>query len=478
YMGPGRDQLPAQETSRSESGDTDRHRAFRERLRPIMGHGDKTVPLLSATLGRNVMVGKADFSGVDQSDWIEEFEYFSCEHGKLVEENCLPLAPGGNQALDRIVNILISGHQVLPDDDMQKNQTIDNLADAISMNREVFYVHGDAPIRVIITDSEGVKTGPTDPENPGAIERGIPDIYYRASILGAVISVPSGKVYAIEAVTLEAESRVFITRQQAGEENLVQIIYPDQYLIAGSSLSFNLEPGGTLQDQPWQLDTDGDGLPDFAINPALVLPASSSVPALPVPQPSNVIAGVPSGGTIVTRTLHIPDNGTQGWSYSLSGGTPWLEIISGSGSIPATIELVFDATGLPIGDFTTTLDLTLQNGDYSTELTVPVTFTVGITVGIEKLEPQEIPDQFRLWAAYPNPFNPSTTITYDLTEPVHVKLTVYDIMGRKITTLVDQQLAAGRHTAVFEAGSLSSGTYIYRIEAGNITQMMKMMLLK
>src|SRR5690625_9532 len=77
----------------------------------------------------------------------------------------------------------------------------------------------------------------------------------------------------------------------------------------------------------------------------------------------------------------------------------------------------------------------------------------------------EIPGQVALDQNYPNPFNPATQITYHLPGQSQVHLDVFDITGRKIATLVDEQMGAGSHTASFSAEFLSTGVYIYRLTA-------------
>ncbi|MCA1801454.1 MAG: T9SS type A sorting domain-containing protein [Rhodothermaceae bacterium] len=88
------------------------------------------------------------------------------------------------------------------------------------------------------------------------------------------------------------------------------------------------------------------------------------------------------------------------------------------------------------------------------------------------------PSGYGLFQNYPNPFNPATTITYELSEPEFVRLSVYDVTGRKVNTLVERMQSAGRHTIVLDATGFSSGTYIYRIEAGSFISTGKMVLLK
>ncbi|GEM_PF-2977742 len=89
-----------------------------------------------------------------------------------------------------------------------------------------------------------------------------------------------------------------------------------------------------------------------------------------------------------------------------------------------------------------------------------------------------LPQDFELMQNYPNPFNPVTTIRYKLAENAHVNLAVYDIQGREVTTLVDAQQNAGSYSMQFKASNLASGVYIYKITAGNYTNIKKMILVR
>jgi hypothetical protein len=87
-------------------------------------------------------------------------------------------------------------------------------------------------------------------------------------------------------------------------------------------------------------------------------------------------------------------------------------------------------------------------------------------------------NSFQLEQNYPNPFNPSTSIKYTLAEKSNVILKIYDVLGNEIATLVNSEKEVGPHEVNFEASNLSSGLYIYTIQAGNFTASKKMMLLK
>ena len=88
------------------------------------------------------------------------------------------------------------------------------------------------------------------------------------------------------------------------------------------------------------------------------------------------------------------------------------------------------------------------------------------------------PTAYSLQSPYPNPFNPTTTISFALPEASHVELTVYDLQGREVIELVNGVRDAGVHEATFEASDLASGIYFYRIEAGDFKTVRKMVLVK
>ncbi len=89
-----------------------------------------------------------------------------------------------------------------------------------------------------------------------------------------------------------------------------------------------------------------------------------------------------------------------------------------------------------------------------------------------------LPRDFSLSQNYPNPFNPSTAITYRLAALSLVTLKVYDVLGREVTTLVNERENAGNHSVTFNASKLASGVYFYRIDAGQFHSTKKMVLLK
>ncbi len=100
-----------------------------------------------------------------------------------------------------------------------------------------------------------------------------------------------------------------------------------------------------------------------------------------------------------------------------------------------------------------------------------------IVVGVES-NSSEIPSSFKLDQNYPNPFNPVTKIRYSLPHLSDVSLMVYNILGQEVITLVNEQQPAGNYEVSFDATSLTSGIYLYKIQAGEYNNTKKMILLR
>jgi hypothetical protein len=98
-------------------------------------------------------------------------------------------------------------------------------------------------------------------------------------------------------------------------------------------------------------------------------------------------------------------------------------------------------------------------------------------IGINQIG-SEIPKEYKLYNNYPNPFNPVTRIKFDLPKTSHVTIEIYDLTGRQITQLVNEDLGAGAYETEWNASGFSSGVYIYRFIAGEYIMVKKMIVVK
>ncbi|MBD3258923.1 T9SS type A sorting domain-containing protein, partial [candidate division GN15 bacterium] len=113
----------------------------------------------------------------------------------------------------------------------------------------------------------------------------------------------------------------------------------------------------------------------------------------------------------------------------------------------------------------------------------PMDATVGGMTDVDDELQIELPTDFALDQNYPNPFNPSTTIDFALPTAAEARVWIYNTLGQRVTTLVDESLPAGYHEIEWDGTDMSgnpvaSGIYFYRLEAGDFVQSRKMMLLK
>jgi photosystem II stability/assembly factor-like uncharacterized protein len=138
----------------------------------------------------------------------------------------------------------------------------------------------------------------------------------------------------------------------------------------------------------------------------------------------------------------------------------------------------------PLTDGTlATINLNLKNKSVKFSVSGSAKLNANLNSQINSFTVQAVPGQFGLSQNYPNPFNPSTVIQYQLAQDSHVGLTIYDILGQKIKTLVSGMQQAGYYNITWDGtnnsgNKVASGIYIYRLQAGNFTKTLKMNLLK
>ena len=142
-----------------------------------------------------------------------------------------------------------------------------------------------------------------------------------------------------------------------------------------------------------------------------------------------------------------------------------LAFVNGSGTTNQPVEYTYEDKKLMPGTYFYRLKQIDYNGNFEYfDLTLPVIISK--------------PKDFALGQNYPNPSNPKSNIDFQLPERTMVNISVYNLLGQLITTLINQEKDAGIYTVTFDGSDLSSGTYIYRITAGTFTEVQKMLLVK
>jgi len=102
----------------------------------------------------------------------------------------------------------------------------------------------------------------------------------------------------------------------------------------------------------------------------------------------------------------------------------------------------------------------------------------GMVTSVQAKDKTPLPGGIQLWQNYPNPFNPTTTIAFSLPKAEYVRLSLYNIVGQEIETLVNGEVPAGQHTLRWTANNLASGVYIYRMQADGFVDAKKLIFQK
>jgi Secretion system C-terminal sorting domain len=170
-----------------------------------------------------------------------------------------------------------------------------------------------------------------------------------------------------------------------------------------------------------------------------------------------------TGWAVGTAGLESPvgeEDTTEIWSTTDAGSTWNTQFLAYPGPKLEDICFVDNTNGWAVGDGGTILHTT--NG------------------GVTSVEGEQngVPQQYLLSQNYPNPFNPSTTVRYGLPQRSHVTITVFNALGQQVAILQDGEQEAGYHEVRFDGSSLSSGVYLYRLQAGDFVQSRKLLLLR
>ncbi|MGD8781391.1 MAG: T9SS type A sorting domain-containing protein [Ignavibacteria bacterium] len=119
----------------------------------------------------------------------------------------------------------------------------------------------------------------------------------------------------------------------------------------------------------------------------------------------------------------------------------------------------------------------LIDGDTPKQMDLSV-FEEKLTNVITDVETEDLPDEFKLEQNYPNPFNPTTNIAYSIPKQTNVNITIYDLLGNKLSVLLDEIKTRGNYTTEFDGSNLTSGVYYYYMKTEEFAKTKKMLLLK
>jgi len=178
----------------------------------------------------------------------------------------------------------------------------------------------------------------------------------------------------------------------------------------------------------------------------------------------------------VTTSAGDPIEGVSMYAASTGGDVLGYGLTDQAGNyaidgLPqGTLRIVSDCEGFTAAENTATFG----SGEFSKQFDL-VLLPSGTTF---VSPPTRVPDRFAVEQNYPNPFNPTTAIRYQVSAPSHVRLVVYDLVGREIATLVNEVKAPGVYTVAFDGSNLPSGVYLYKLTAGTFSNVRKMVLTK
>jgi hypothetical protein len=208
----------------------------------------------------------------------------------------------------------------------------------------------------------------------------------------------------------------------------------------------------------------GDAYPEIIFRGGYILPASGTEKLFALDHDGTLLPGYP----IPTPT---PINAVISTPFA-----PMVDDIDNDGKV----DLLFTGDGSQL--YVWNFDAPSLGGKNHARLGADETNShiypsTGAMTGVDD-HPGNRPAQFALEQNYPNPFNPTTTISFDLTTRSDVRLDVYNILGQLVRTPLNEQRPAGHHTVTFDASSLASGVYLYRLTSGTRMAVKKMVVLK
>lgn len=305
-----------------------------------------------------------------------------------------------------------------------------------------------------------------------------------------VVGVTSIQLFLDNAIS---KPRIDIVRlfalEATGNPNEFRILAVDEDTDVGIGKTLEVTLNGLAFDYAlFQVNTELEGFDDLTFTPAQIgLNAIALTPLTVAP------GGAITFGYSVTNNTVLTASGDLWYVAQTQGGTTVAQGVIRSGSIPAGATVTGTYTqnvppGAPPGSYT----YRLRVGQFPSPVVSDEAFTVQVTNSarssgssewtLSDVTPLEafaqdapetagrngetLPTEVTLGAAYPNPLTHTTVLGFALPEAGHVRLTIYDVLGREVAGLVDGLVGAGTHTVHFDAIDLPNGTYLVRLETG------------
>jgi hypothetical protein len=360
-LGPLSSNWLGQTDLRREPGDTDTHVFWRSGQTAVLGAGDETVALPSATLGRGT---GTDFSGVDNW-WIRPHDTFDEDHLGLVTEDA---------SLTRMTDILAAGATVPATANLERPATPEAVED------DLFYISGSAPVAVHVWDDLGNHTGPVTPTHFSEIEYTVPGASYWHNDLSVSVALKRGTGYTllVEAPVTSTQLRI-VRVLSDGSGATEQVLIPDQTLAVNGGVRLALDAAGTPWTEPFEVDADGDGLFEGTLAPVEQLISAETGPDIPEPYPWTIAVTAAVTDTVDKEIAVIIPAAGATWQWAASSAAPWITPDATSGQSPDTVTATLASTSLPAGVYTGTLSIVLGYGDF--DVTYPVTVRLTVTGG-------------------------------------------------------------------------------------------------
>jgi hypothetical protein len=224
-------------------------------------------------------------------------------------------------------------------------------------------------------------------------------------------------------------------------------------------------------------DTAATAVTDLHGNDRTLAVTLTPPPNGPLPiQLSNFVASVAAGGQVLLHWTTLSEINNYGFevqkaadksaAFQSIGGS----FTAGNGTTTVKHDYSYVDKSYTSGNVYRLKQTDLSGSTHFTDLVDPL--------GVTGVAGKPLPTVYSLSQNYPNPFNPSTVIEFALPKDAHVRLEVYNIIGQKVMTLVDEVRPAGYHSVKLDGTNLASGMYLYRLTTGQQTFMKKLLLMK